>query len=225
MIAKAKYIANKWNIIAFWQGNFKMALETELKLAIRPEDIEQVTHLSLLKKYLSEGPIIKRLVSTYFDTPDFAIRSHQMGLRIREVEGHFIQTLKYGGSIQEGLHQREELECEVDNLSPRLDLISDPAVRKLLIEQIQLPLNPVFCTDFTRTTWFLILPDTTHIEFDLDVGEARTSNQRQSFQEIELELLSGNQEALHQIASEIAEFISIFPEHRSKASRGYALLK
>ena len=50
----------------------------------------------------------KRLISTYYDTPDAALKERGLTLRVRDQGGNFIQTVKAGGPAAEDLLTRGE---------------------------------------------------------------------------------------------------------------------
>jgi triphosphatase len=54
-----------------------------------------------------------RLVSTYYDTPNLALKRRGLSLRVREQGGRFIQTVKTGDPGSSGLLTRGEWEDEL----------------------------------------------------------------------------------------------------------------
>jgi inorganic triphosphatase YgiF len=85
----------------------------------------------------------------------------------------------------------------------------------------------LFRTNFTRTLWHVEL-DGAAIEAAIDQGdvlaEVDGENRRAPISEVELELKSGGEAALHTLAAELGKQISgLAPDNVSKAQRGYQL--
>src|SRR3954452_14200531 len=111
-----------------WRTSFcETIMEVELKLSIEPRHLDALRQLDLLREYASAPPRTLQMADIYFDTPDLAIRNSNAGLRVREADGTWIQTLKGGGSVASGLHRRYEWESGVAGPQPELD-----ALRKLV---------------------------------------------------------------------------------------------
>ncbi|MDD5612946.1 MAG: CYTH domain-containing protein, partial [Gallionella sp.] len=83
-----------------------MTTETELKLRITPEDMGRLKRHALLKTHQVAKPVTRHLHNIYFDTPELDLNRREMALRLRLAGGRWLQTLKGGGSIRGGLHQR-----------------------------------------------------------------------------------------------------------------------
>src|SRR3989339_673406 len=96
-----------------------MAIETELKLRIAPGQLAKLKRHPLLKAHQLTRPGTRRLYNIYFDTPKLELNQSAMALRLRRSGRQWLQTLKGGGSIQGGLHQRNEWEMPVRG--PALD--------------------------------------------------------------------------------------------------------
>jgi triphosphatase len=89
---------------------------------------------------------------------------------------------------------------------------------------LPLRLQPVFATDFKRTTWQLEPTAGTEIEFCLDRGAISAGTAQVPISEIELELKSGTPEQLLKFALRLLEMVPLRLEPASKAERGYALV-
>ena len=148
-----------------------------------------------------------------------------MALRLRHIGKKWIQSIKGGGDAALGLHQRHEWESMVPAGQPDFTQISDPALTRLF-DNINLrgPLRTLFTTDFKRSKRMLRL-DGSEIEFSLDQGIIFTTpaDSTREICEIELELKSGNVQALYQFALDILHTIPFRLESASKAERGYRL--
>lgn len=199
-----------------------MAVETELKLRIAPGQLARLKRHALLKTHQVERPVTRRLYNVYYDTPKLDLHHAAMALRLRRVGGKWLQTLKGGGEIQAGLHQRNEWEIPVGGEalefppSPEWDVHLPPALRKKL--------RPVFVTDFMRTTRLLDWQGA-RIEVCLDHGEIRTEQRSLPICELELELKSGDTSSLFELALAILDVVSCELEVVNKAEYGFRLLE
>lgn len=198
--------------------------EIELKLLIDPADIPGLRRHPLLKALCPSGPKTRKLTSIYFDTDDFVLKNQDIALRVRRDGRNWIQTVKGGGSVQAGLHRRDEWEAPVAHDRPDLTKIDDPALAALFsAEALRQRLKPVFVTEFTRTAWLLETEAGDRVEMALDRGEIRAGAARAPICEVELELKAGDPAALYEIALELQKSVPLAAENASKAERGYAL--
>jgi triphosphatase len=169
----------------------------------------------------SAGPR-SRLVSTYYDTPDSALKRRGMSLRVREQGGRFTQTVKTGDFSGGDLLTRGEWEDELTENRP------DPRAARSgehLPNGVADDLQPRFATDVTRRTVALEPAPATRIEAAIDEGEIRAagSNEAEPISEIELELRSGDPAALYDVALRLLAVAPLRIEPRSKSERGYRL--
>lgn len=67
--------------------------EVELKLEVAPSELEKVLAHPLFSER-SDGLTTQTLHSTYFDTPDHALRQAGISLRVRRKGDQRIQTIK-----------------------------------------------------------------------------------------------------------------------------------
>jgi len=169
-----------------------------------------------------------QLHNTYYDTPEQTLRHKRMALRLRRVgsdaKPEWLQTLKMGGSGNSALSQRGEWETCVPSAELAL-----PALEATPWSDIDpdgdlfRKLAPCFVTIFDRTSWTVRKPGGSVVEVSLDVGQIVVQGKSVPLFELELELLAGQPSALFGLAQQIARSISVMPETRSKAERGYAL--
>lgn len=197
-----------------------MAVETELKLRIAPEDMERLRHHPLLKQLSSARAITRTLRNVYFDTPDLSLHSHEMALRLRQAGDKWLQTLKGGGGVEAGLHSRNEWETELTG--DALDLPALKAAGGKLPRGAGKKLRPVFSTDFSRRMFELNYNDAI-IELCMDSGEIRAGDETRPISELELELKSGEPRQLFNLALELLDVVPLEVEASSKAEYGYRL--
>src|SRR3989338_10873666 len=154
-----------------------MAVETELKLRIAPEQLARLKRHPSLKKYQVTRPATRRLHNIYYDTPKLELHKSERALRLRRAGRQWLQTLKGGGSVKAGMHQRNEWEMPVNRAV--LDFSSPQAAEfeKNLPLPLRKKLQPVFVTDFSRTSRMLDWQGAP-IELCMDHGEGRTEQRR-----------------------------------------------
>jgi len=202
--------------------------EIELKLLIQPQLIEKLINSSFFRR-LKAKKENKQLENTYFDTDNWLLQCEKIALRIRKDGNAYIQTLKTKGKCENGLHKR--LEWEWPLASNNLNTALIPAEHwPLAIEYKNL--KPIFNTNFQRKIWLFEHQDKqgniAKIEMALDQGVISTdfSANTEVICELELELISGNVNALNEVAYLLKkECPSLAPSDASKAARGFALIK
>ncbi|MGA9665052.1 MAG: CHAD domain-containing protein [Gallionella sp.] len=197
-----------------------MAVETELKLRIAPEQLPRLKRCALLKAHQIARPVMRRLHNIYYDTLKLDLHRSGLALRLRHAGRQWLQTLKGGGSVQAGLHQRNEWEVPVNRAA--LDFSATQAVEwdELLRPSLRKKLQPAFVTDFSRSSRMLDFQGA-QIELCIDQGEVRTELRSMPICELELELKSGEPRLLFELALAILEIVPFELESVSKAEQGY----
>ncbi|MFO1312665.1 MAG: CHAD domain-containing protein [Burkholderiales bacterium] len=206
-----------------------MATETELKLRIAPDAAAALVRHPAVKAVKRGNARTSHLASTYFDTPDSALASAGVALRLRRDGRRWIQTVKgpAGGAAAGGLSARPEFEWPVKG--PHLDPLRFAATpfRRTLGKAEQQGLVPRFTTDIRRTTVPLAFPDSTMAQLCIDIGEVRAEDggppASVPIHEIELELEAGDPRRLFELAYALSADVPLALEPASKAERGYAL--
>lgn len=199
-----------------------MSTELELKYLIGAADAALLPEL--LQVYAT--PVTagaQQLLNAYFDTADNWFRRHDMGLRTRQKQGHFEQTIKLAGEQHGALQIRPEYNLDCAGIVPVLaDFPAEiwPAATDLALLQQQL--TELFRTDFLRQSWRLSLPQA-EVEVVYDNGEVRAGERRQAISELEIELLAGEPAALFELADFLLKALPMRTGWLSKAARGYQL--
>jgi len=199
-----------------------METEIELKFFVSPEFSE------VLRKKISETKVLqhscRELGNTYFDTPDNWLRQHDIGLRIRRFDDVYVQTVKTAGRVVAGLHQRPEFNAEHNSNEPDLSLHpADIWPQERDVEHLQADLNPLFSTNFTREQWLIGMPDGSQVEVAFDQGVVLAGEKEDPICEVELELKSGQTDALFTLARQFCDTGGMRLGNLSKAARGYRL--
>lgn len=202
-----------------------MASELELKLAATSEKLNKIKQLDFPGAASQSPWETKQMINTYFDTANFKLRDVSIGMRIRQIEDQFIQTVKSSGKAIGGLHQRNEDEIEVSDNQLDTSLITDPYLM-ILVEEAQEEdgdFLPCFNTDFYRTKSLLTFSDGTKIEMALDSGTITAGDQSVDICEVELELVEGSAEYIFAIGRYLIKELDLTLYNASKARRGYSL--
>ena len=193
--------------------------EIELKFEIDAAAASKLEQVLLVRPGAKSAPDAKSLVSAYYDTPDCDLQKAGFGLRVREVGGRRIQTLK---SEQEGVSVRGEWETELNGDGLDLDALKDTPAGDL-IRGLNGALRPVFATRIERTA-YPVRQGRTRIEAALDRGHVEVGDRTIDLCELELELKGGPHQGVYTLAKRLAEAAPIRLSFVSKAERGYRLL-
>lgn len=200
-----------------------MPQEIELKFIVNPTALDSLrTALSALE---SEHGEPRQLLNIYYETANNTLRSHDMGLRIRGVEGRYEMTMKIAGRVTGGLHQRPEYNVELKEAG--LDLALLPAEvwpEGIVPAALQTELKPLFSTDFTREKW-VVTHRGSKVELALDLGEVKADELSEPLCELELELLEGETSAVLDLAQQLVVLPGLRQGSLSKAARGYHLAR
>jgi inorganic triphosphatase YgiF len=202
-----------------------LATEIELKLSIVGEHDEdaliQVKNF-LTSLYVDQKLLKYKLENAYYDSPDLQLNKEKIALRIRKKGNRYIQTLKTKGQSVNGLSKRGEWEWDLTQPKLNLDYLAQCDAWPKTVNTRQL--NKVFETNFTRHQVEFTWKEAT-IELALDQGEITSHGSKASINELELELVSGNENDLHLLYEELQKYMTLQPSDISKAERGYRLGK
>lgn len=199
-----------------------MPTEIELKLALAPEDIPRLLRHRLLKG--GARSTTRHLHSVYYDTPRWELWERGTTLRVRRDGARWLQTVKGGGRVEGGLHQRIESEAELGGPLPEFNRIRAPEFSRLFgAARLRVQLKPAFVTEFDRVIRSISPAPGVVIEACADRGEIKSGDRTEPLAELELELKSGPPWRLYQFALRLLEVAPLRVENRSKAERGHAL--
>lgn len=215
-----------------------MTTEIELKYLLLPAQacVTQVNVVEKINQALTgQGYVFnteqKKLSNYYLDTPELALRQMDMGLRVRGIQRseqplYHEQTIKTSGEVIGGLHKRPEYNVDIDDDKVKLALFPDKIWQKDAADVVvlQQAIIRLFNTHFERITW-TITQGNSVIELAFDSGTITCDgfDESEVIYEIELELVSGEQQALLVLAQLLLEHLAMRPGRLSKAARGYAL--
>ncbi|MDP4733784.1 MAG: CYTH domain-containing protein [Limnohabitans sp.] len=199
-------------------------METELKLTLSAPDLP---HL-LAHPLLAAASEKRRLLNTYFDTPALALQQARMAVRERLAGEQWLLTVKTAGQSSQGLSRRQEWEGPTTPGALQFDTLVDDAALSQTLMALRPQLQAMFCTDFERQRW-MVDHAGAQIEVALDQGRIHVpgTDLTEPLLELELELLSGPEEALMALADLLRQTpqgaITLTPCDASKAQRGQAL--
>ena len=199
-------------------------METELKLSLRQQDVPAL----LAHPLLATSAKVQRLLNTYFDTPALDLKQRRMAVRERLADDQCLLTVKTAGKSENGLSRRQEWEAPTTPGALNFSALVDDAELAASLMALRAELKPLFRTDFERHSWVLT-HDSASIEVALDQGHITVPGTALSegILELELELLSGPEAALHVLADALRHTpsgaIALTPSNASKAQRGLAL--
>ncbi len=201
-------------------------MEVEAKYAVSPGDLDVVAGLSQLGAYMLHAePEPERQHNRYYDTADRRLGQARYGLRLRDLGGRTLVTLKGPAEVSEGLHRRAEYEFPHADPDPRT-WPAGPA-RELALALIgSAPLQPTITIRTSRDVIIASYQGQPVAELCLDRGVLHAGDRAEPFSELEIELLpAGSESDLSALARSLGEFVSLSPEPRSKLQRALALLE
>ena len=205
-----------------------MGMEREIKLALPADQVSAATRWFVARTGAAGQPV--PLANIYFDTPALTLARSKSALRLRHTPDGWLQTFKTAGNASAGMHSRHEWEMPVAGEKLEIDALlhacDEPTVAAALRGAAP-DLMELFRTNFTRTLWQVAHNGAT-VEAAIDQGdviaEVDGETRRAPILEVELELKSGDEAALHALADELrAKVPGLAPDDVSKAQRGYRL--
>ena len=188
-----------------------MAIEIELKFAAEESAFEGL---------LAESSEWTRyeMATTYYDTPDAKLGALRWTLRRRFENGVSVCTVKTphkGGG-------RNEFELECDDINVAIpQLVEMGAPRELLLYTAE-GVEEVCAARFTRMAGKITLPGA-EAELALDKGELLGGGNVLPFVEVEVELKSGDLNAVAAYGEKLAKQFNLRPEPKSKYKRALTL--
>lgn len=188
-----------------------MGIEFEMKFCATAQ-----TQAALAARFPGNWQTIA-METTYYDTPDRILGQRMMTLRRRLENGESVCTVK----TPESGGARGEWDCKCEDIRqalPELCKLGGPEILLSVGDQLE-----VVCgARFTRQAILITTEDFT-AELALDSGVLIGGGQETPLCEVELELKSGDQEALMLYARVLASRFHLTPERKSKFVRAMEL--
>jgi inorganic triphosphatase YgiF len=188
-------------------------VEREIKLGLTPQALARLARLA---------PSRRSVESVYYDTARQELRRAGIALRLRRDGGRWLQTLKADSAQHAGFAARAEWELPVRRKAlepqafPREEIRSATGID---LARLAGRLRPVFETRFVRRSGLVQVDGKASAELAIDRGRILAGRRREPISEVELELISGDTEALLRFAEALALPLA----YESKAERGYRL--
>ena len=200
--------------------------EIELKLLLSKDDLERLLTLDFMVQAIREGSRrVRHLVSTYYDTQELTLKEHGIAYRVRDKgDGSFEATVKTQKQSAGGLSERLELNLPLAEAQPVLDGFAALGLGFELSELAPCGVQALFTVDVQRITYILDYAGAV-CELAIDKGAIRCGEKSDSIDEVEIELLEGEVQALLELKERIAAAVTLRAEERSKFARGLALLQ
>lgn len=158
----------------------------------------------------------------YFDDARLSLSRAGLALRRRMGDGRILATLKSAGAVDGALHEREEIEAEIEErgwpapVRERVEAVADPA-----------GLKPVMEIDTDRLRYAVTRGGESLAILTFDAVEARYPQSDQSvlFDELEIEAVGDTPVAtLEAIAAALDGLLRLTPNANTKLDRARALL-
>ncbi len=199
-------------------------IELELKFGLRDCGIDRI---SLVLTDLLQHDIHARtdtLKNAYYDYQG-VLYEHGVAIRTRSVGNRHEMTVKVRQAIESGLSRRKEWNM----------IISGPVLDYSALDALALPdpvsaviknrlLDPIFENVFERTDWRVLHSDC-DLMLSLDKGSVRVGSLESPVSELELELISGDENRMIEFGCQLADSLPSFMAVISKAERGDRLIR
>lgn len=204
-------------------------MEIELKYLFEDEaSKDAIFNDKYILKVKDEGSeTVTPMHAIYLDTQDNALMKKEIAFRVRHEYSKYVATLKWGGSAEEGLHVRGELNVPVDEgflEAPTLEVfkgseiydeIADVAGSKKLVSVMEM--------NFVRRE--IRLDTSLSIDvLSVDEGEIKTADGTLPLLELEIELYTGDKDDMIALGRKLEEKYHLKRGNRSKYQRGLELL-
>ena len=214
-------------------------METEVKLSFKDKDLLYgMASADFFRELCTDTsePETVLLENTYIDTPDMNITKRSGAIRVRHYKGNSVDkyefTVKYGGSVTEGLHKRLEWNVRSDDGNFRIADFKAKAITQNaegdssealdeLFEGITDDGLSVICSNsFSRAVYHLAYQGTA-VEACFDSGIICNSDGSKTDEicELELELIEGDMFGLAYITGFITDENECAPLEKTKYSR------
>ncbi len=206
-------------------------MEIELKYLIPDkETIDKMWQEAVFKDYGTVDSVSQiEMDAIYYDTEDRVLGGADTAFRVRKEGQRYVATLKWGGHQHEGLHEREELNIQLQNdpavVLPSLDIFAENEKGRQLATLVgDKPLKALIETRFTRQI-MRIDTGATICEVALDNGSIITPVGDLDICELEIELFTGDVSDIEKIGADLEKRFGLETGVESKFGRGIRLIE
>jgi inorganic triphosphatase YgiF len=170
-------------------------------------------------------PGVERQHNTYFDTADRRLSAGRVSLRVRDLGGRRIATVKRSLGSEAGIHTREEWEVEIGAGEHPAGWPASAARERALAALAGAPIAPLMIIHTRRQYSYAVRAGVTVAELSLDEGAIAAGGRALGFRELEVELLAdGTRADLDALIELLQARFPLIPEPRGKKSRGMDLV-
>lgn len=194
-------------------------MEREYKWQMPTETLaEFADYLHEMPGRLAHGML--RMAAVYYDTPDDLVHRSGAALRIRRENDRSVCCMKRTVMKAGAQALREEYEVEAETLAEGLQKLPEAgAPRDLCILLQNRTFRELARTEFIRNYYLLQLEARFTAELAIDVGALGITGHMLPFEELELELKSGDAVAFQAYAEKLQQRFSLEPQKASKLAR------
>ena len=165
------------------------------------------------------------LDARYYDTDNFDLSDRQIAYRVRKEGSRWVAALKWSGTSEGALHERQELNVPVFDSEPDISIFSQSELGEELAQATAgRSLSCIVKSQIHRKIYRLDT-ETGLFEVSVDSGKVITPKGEVPICELEIELFSGETEELLEIGTQFEEAYGLTPSNASKYARGLYLLR
>ncbi len=201
--------------------------EQEVKLtATESAVLDEVLHSSLVRR-LDTGIGAQdevRYVGVYYDNDSGALGAKRCSLRARLEGDRHRAAFKFGGSIENGLSRRHELEADIDGWLDNVAQLPEGELKDAVVNIIPFdaPLRGRVTVDMRRSIRNLEFAGT-DIELVTDHGTIAGQSKQVALYEVELELKHGDLAKLVELGEMLTQQFALTPSTMTKHRIGLQL--
>ena len=206
-------------------------MELEMKYSIPSKEVADAMWNDEYLLQIGDTESRKKVVmkGVYFDTPDGLLSKNNIAFRVRSEDGFMLATLKWGGSVQNGFHSRQEINVPVQGagcfIATAKDTFKESEDGRELMELFgDRPLVNLLETRYLRSL-MRISYGASIIEMAIDTGSIVTDNGELPIMELELELYAGDPADIQALGDKLAEKYGLIAGNESKLKRGLDLIR
>ena len=207
-----------------YDGSIDMRSGRELEINLKTDaaGLKLAMAAKLLAWETPEAPR-RTLRSIYFDTAAGDLKKKHIALRVRKTGRGVAQMGLKWAPASESLFSRQEVEVPIPGMQPDISLFEAKVAAEIERATEGRPLEPQFETLVKRRVRQMRLSQS-EIEIAFDEGAVIAGARRLPIREIELELKSGEEIELYELAIQLVETLPLRLHVVSKAERGFMLV-
>lgn len=205
-------------------------MELEMKYSIPSKEVADALWSDDFLMEIGDTATRKKMVmkAVYFDTQDGVLSKNNIAFRVRSEDGFMLATLKWGGTVENGFHSREEINVPVSGagcfITSAKDIFKESEDGQKLLELLgDQPLVNLLETRFLRSCMRLSY-GASIMEMAIDTGSIITDKGELPIMELELELYAGDPADVKALGEKLEERFGLVPGNESKLKRGLDLI-